>query len=121
MAEALKKAHERKWLKDPAELAIGYSEVLHRKGKGHVAMNLALKKRGLPAVDRNGEREIEKAEALLAKKFPRKAKLTLAERQKAYRFLAYRGFDSDAIRTTISNYGSASEMVGSEILVEDEN
>lgn len=105
MAEALSRARERNWLKDPVELAKNYTEILHRKGKGHLAVHRALKKRGLPAIDRNGEREIEKAKALLAKKFPSKAKLTLAERQKAYRYLAYRGFDSEAIRAAMSSVG----------------
>jgi regulatory protein len=106
VAAALLKAQERKWLKEPAVLSASYSEILHRKGKGHSALNRELKKRGLPAVDRNNEREIEKAKALLAKKFPRKAKLDIKERQKAYRLLAYRGFDSDTIRMAIKSVGT---------------
>jgi regulatory protein len=105
---ALQKAEEYRWLKAPEDLARNYSEVLHRKGKGHSALVRELKKRGLPAVDRNSEREVEKARALLAKKFPRKAKLDIKERQKAYRLLAYRGFDSDTIRAAMSALGDES-------------
>lgn len=94
---ALQKAAEYKWLKEPQELAQSYSEILNRKGKGHSAVLRELKKRGLPAIDRNDEREIEKAKSVLAKKFRGKAKLDMKERQKAYRLLAYRGFDSETI------------------------
>ncbi len=107
---AMQKAEERKWLKDPTVLSVSYSEVLHRKGKGHSALNRELKKRGLPVIDRNNERELEKAKALLAKKFPRKAKLDIKERQKAYRLLSYRGFDSDTIRTAMNNIGDHEEL-----------
>jgi regulatory protein len=105
---AMEKARDYKWLKEPEQLAKSYSEVLHRKGKGHSALTRELKKRGLPAVDRNNERELEKAHALLAKKFRGKAKLDIKERQQAYRFLSYRGFDFDTIRTAMNTLGGTS-------------
>ncbi|MEK6556415.1 MAG: regulatory protein RecX [Bdellovibrionota bacterium] len=97
---AVDKAYEYKWIKDASELTEIFSRSLHRQGKGLRAVNLKLKTKGLPEVKKDSELEIEKAQAALARKYKTQdpaIKLDRPQKQKAYRFLANRGFDHDTI------------------------
>ena len=89
------------WLRAPEELSERVSNSLHRKNKGIQYINRFLAQKGLPAVDRDSEIELEKCRALLQKKFAKHDKLSYEEKKKAFRYLAYRGFDEDTIRKAV--------------------
>jgi regulatory protein len=104
--EAIEKAYEYKWIKDPSELTEIFSRSLHRQGKGLRAVNVKLKAKGLPEVKKDSELEIEKARASLARKFKAQEpeiKLDRPQKQKAYRFLANRGFDHETIMIVLKD------------------
>lgn len=98
---AVAKAEEQKWLKNPEELSQIMGGWLHRRGKGLRTVNQKLKEKGLPPVARDADKELEKARALLVKKFRNQAKLDFKDKQKAYRMLASRGFDHDTISNAL--------------------
>ena len=83
---------------------------LHRRGKGLRTVNQTLKNKGLPPVARDADKELEKARALLVKKFRNQTKLDLKDRQKAYRMLASRGFDFDTINAAIKGDFAADDV-----------
>ncbi len=98
---AIVKAEEQKWLKAPEELSQIMGGWLHRRGKGLRTVNQTLKNKGLPPVARDADKELEKARALLVKKFRNQTKLDFKDKQKAYRMLASRGFDHDTISSAL--------------------
>ena len=95
---AIEKAKAQKWLKDPAELSELFGQALHRQNRGHFAVNLRLKKKGLPALEKNDDLELKKALALIEKKSRgQTTNIDRQQQQKLYRFLANRGFDHETI------------------------
>jgi regulatory protein len=102
IAAALELAHERQYMKAPEALAVQVSEYLHRQSKGIRTINEKLKKRGLPKVEVDADRELDKCIVQLSKKFKSEDILSAAERVKAFRYLTYRGFDSETIKKAIS-------------------
>jgi SOS response regulatory protein OraA/RecX len=107
VAAALTRARDEKWLRPPNELAKAIGEYLHRRGKGALQIQMELKKRGLPEVEIDTDREAEKAKKLLYKIFPRlensTEKLSYADKSKAYRRLSYRGFSADVISNILKD------------------
>lgn len=102
-AIAYGKAHS--WIPDDEEtehqLALKMAEVLHRKLKGIQYINHSLHEKGLPSLDPDPERELEKARELLQNKFSEEELRDRNVQAKAYRFLASRGFGMDIARTAI--------------------
>ncbi len=120
---ALKIARDKKWLTDPKELALRFSEELNRKKKGWLFIQKALREKKLPPVPRREDQEEEKCRLLLTKKFSREignfsegesplegekppAKKPTSQKtiNKARRFLSYRGFESTTIEKMIKEY-----------------
>lgn len=100
--EALNVAAENNWLVDEATLAQKFSEELSRKKKSARYIQQNLKKRGLTAPPLDEETEISKAKALLEKRFGQMSGFSFQEKQKAYNYLAYRGFSTSVIRAAIN-------------------
>jgi regulatory protein len=95
--KAIEFAKQKKWLASTDDELLVFSlkvaEALHRKKKGINYINNYLKKKGLPPIKKDSERELEKARSLLGLK-----KLQL---QKAQRFLSSRGFDFETIHKSL--------------------
>ncbi len=100
--EALNVAAENNWLVDEKTLASRFAEELSRKKKSARYIQQNLKKRGLTAPPLDEETEISKAQALLEKRFGQMSGFSFQEKQKAYNYLAYRGFSPSVIRTVIN-------------------
>lgn len=100
--DALRRAEQYGYLKDPATLAQNLVESLHRKGKSAIYIRHQLQKRGLPQVSRDEEREFEKALDHLRSRFDINELKNLSEKQKAFRMLKQRGFDSATIRKVLN-------------------
>lgn len=100
--EALTIAAEGNWLTDETTLAKKFSEELSRKKKSARYIQQNLKKRGLTAPPADEEVEVSKAVELLEKRFGQLKGFSFQEKQKAYNYLAYRGFSSDVIRKAIN-------------------
>ncbi len=101
IASALEEAKTRGWILPPQELSERLTESLHRKNKGHKYIEAYLKKRGLPLLPSDEAKELEKGQHLLKMKFKHEGPLDFAEKQKAYRFLAFRGFEDSIIKKVI--------------------
>ena len=97
-------AKEKKWLSDPEDIALQLSEELHRKKKGWLFIQAALKKKGLPTVEKKEEREEEKCRWWLEKKFSNLQNSSEVNLQKVYRFLSYRGFEESLIKKVVYKY-----------------
>lgn len=102
IVEALTIAAEGNWLTDESTLAKKFSEELDRKKKSARYIQQNLKKRGLTAPPADEEVEVSKAAELLEKRFGPLKGFSFQEKQKAYNYLAYRGFSSDVIRKAIN-------------------
>lgn len=100
--EALGIAAENNWLVDENTLARKFTEELNRKKKSARYIQQTLKKRGLPSLPPVENDEISKAQSLLEKRFGMMSGFSFAEKQKAYNYLAYRGFSPSVIRTVIN-------------------
>ena len=102
---ALEYAREKKWLADPAQLAVQTAEALHRKGKGIEFINHYLTEKGLPTIAVDSELELEKARQLVKNRHLETENLDADEKEavqaKLARFLASRGFDEDTLRKVI--------------------
>ena len=96
--EAIKMADEYGYLKEPAELAERLAEALHLKCKGFRKIQFELQKKGLPSVEVDPDRELEKGRELLDKLLKSGDDLSFEAKQKAMRSLASRGFLMDTIR-----------------------
>lgn len=104
---ALDYGKEKGWIPEDEEsklrLARKMAEFLHRKLKGIHYINQYLSEKGLPSVETDGERELEKARELLENKF---AQADWRDRQmqaKAGRFLVSRGFEMGVVREILFN------------------
>jgi len=96
---AINMADEHGYIKPPEELAAIIAKGLHRKEKGHRFIANKLRNLGLPVVDEDIDMEIQKAAALVSKKYQ---VLDFETKQKAYRFLTQRGFKYDVIKRVIN-------------------
>lgn len=99
-------ARENRWLQDSSYLSERWAEALTKKKKGIKYINAYLNRKGLPAVSKNQEVEVEKAVLLLQKKMQSKTyqkaiaeagKLDRNIKLKLTRFLMSRGFDQETI------------------------
>lgn len=99
--KAINEASERKFLKSPDELAKALTDQYHRLDKGIYYIQRQLKKKGLPSTTMDSETELAKCQALFQKKFGDKALSSRQDQAKAFRYLAYRGFDSETVRKVI--------------------
>jgi len=102
IVEALTVAAENNWLVDETTLAGRFAEELSRKKKSARYIQQNLKKRGLTAPPPDENAEIFKAEALLEKRFGQTKGFSFSDKQKAYNYLAYRGFSPSVIRIVIN-------------------
>lgn len=94
--KAIGEVRDRGWLLPPEELAAKVAESLHRKNKSYYYILHFLRKKGLPSVDRDSEREQEKALSILTSK----AK-DLGDRNHLLSLLKNRGFDTDTSRKAL--------------------
>lgn len=99
--QALESAKQQKWLKSPEELSELVAQALHRKHKGHVYIRRFLQKKGLPGLLPEETKELEKAQYLLKMKFGSIQDFDFEIKRKAYRFLAYRGFEDHIIKKVL--------------------
>lgn len=123
---AIEKANAAGWLKPPEVISQQVYKRLNNRGKGHFFILRELKKLGLPPVNEDNEKELEKAFTLVEKKFFKHSdetaeevdiyeqeSLTYKERQEQYKekqkrrqkifsFLASRGFSSDTIKKVMN-------------------
>ena len=74
---------------------------LHRKNKGQLFINQALEFKGLPALQPDPDRELEKARRLIENKFSPEELKDPSGQAKAVRLLISRGFDEDTTRDAI--------------------
>jgi regulatory protein len=99
VGKALSCARERKWLSDPTELAERVAVNLGAKRKGQLYIQNYLRRKGLPVVKADEGQELNKARELVEMRFDRQLDFTL--KQKAYRFLANRGFEDQIIKKVL--------------------
>lgn len=92
---------QQSWQLSAEQLSERTKKRLHEKHKGIHAINAYLQKRGLPIQQSSHEIELEKALALIERKYPT-TQWTHEQKTKAARFLTSRGFSSDVIGGTLS-------------------
>lgn len=102
--KAITIAKQNKWMIDPLELAQKFADTLHQKNKGWLFIKLALQKKRLPIIQKNESQEEEKCQKLINKKFDTTQLSSLNITNKIYRFLSYRGFESETIIKVIQKY-----------------
>ena len=98
---AVNEAEERRWLSDPYELSERVSATLHRKDRGILYINRYLQEKGLPPVEKDFDLERQKALRVIERKLNKVGNLSYAEKQKAYKYLSYRGFDDETTKKVI--------------------
>ena len=101
---AIALAYERKWLKEPMELAHQLVEELHRKKKGWIYIVNSLKQKGLPEISCDEEQETEKCKWWIEKKFSAIKNPSLVEKQKVIRFLTNKGFTQSVSHEVFQDY-----------------
>ena len=98
---AIAEAHQRKYILPPDELAEKVYESLNRKNKGFLYILNYLQQKGLPAVEKDADLEVQKAQAVMETKLCQQQTLTYKDRPKLERTLKNRGFDLETIKTVI--------------------
>ena len=97
--EALAYGRSKGWIASGLDaqlrLAHDLAESLHKKLKGQSFINQALDLKGLPALELDPARELEKARLLIENKFSVADLEDPQNQAKAARLLASRGFDED--------------------------
>ena len=101
---ALKIAKQNKWIPEPEEMALQLADELHRKKKGWLFIQSALKKKQLPLTQKQEDLEEEKCQWWLEKKFGNIQSFSQKEIHKIYRFLSYRGFEDSIIKKIVYEY-----------------
>ncbi|MGE3973400.1 MAG: regulatory protein RecX [Bdellovibrionales bacterium] len=111
---ALATMKKHNWLPEPEILAQRVTDTLHRKKKGHLYIKNYLQQIGLKATARDSEKEIQKAQQILEKKFPKVEAGSQSDNldftahqkliQKMMRFLSARGFDSEIVRKVVYDW-----------------
>ena len=107
--KALKLAREKKWLINPEELAGRLAGQLHKKKKGWLFIQSALKKKKLPLISKQEDLEEEKCRWWLAKKLNPAEDLSQDTIKKMYHFLIYRGFEGATAKKVIHEHFSEKE------------
>lgn len=107
--KAIQAAKQNKWIPESEELAHQLAEELHKKKKGWLFIQAALKKKQLPPVQKQEEREEEKCQWWLEKKFGKIQNLSQKEINKIYHFLSYRGFEEPIIKKVVYEYRHSRE------------
>lgn len=102
--KALKLARQNKLLLSPEEIAQQLANELHRKKKGWLFIQATLKKKQLPLILKQEEKEEEKCQWWLSKKFSKLQNPSKNIIQKIYRFLSYRGFEEHIIKKVVHEY-----------------
>ncbi len=102
VTRAVQHAHDHKWIRPPEELAEIWTRQLGQKKRSHRYITGYLRKRGIPATSPDPEFEVDKCRRLLETKFHKTVNFTFEEKTKAYRFLAYRGFNDAVIKRVIN-------------------
>lgn len=101
-------ARDNRWLQEGSYLSERWADTLNKRKKGIKYINAYLNQKGLPAVSKNQEVEVDKALNLLRKKIQTKVfqkaieeagKMDQEIRLKLTRFLISRGFDQETIRS----------------------
>ncbi len=87
-------SHEHDLLLSPPELAEKFRDFLDRRNKSHLYTLGYLRTKGLPPVEKNPEREFQKAKTMVQKK-------AYPSREKAAASLARQGFDGETIRKVL--------------------
>lgn len=98
--KVLDEAEARGWLASEQVIAERLIAALRRKFKSRRYIEAQLRRRGLPWVDDGDSQgvEVDNARALVEKKFGPPRELSREDRERAYRFLRYRGFEDRWIR-----------------------
>jgi regulatory protein len=108
IASVISWARDNRWLQEGSYLSERWADTLNKRKKGIKYINAYLNQKGLPAVSKNQEVEVDKALNLLRKKIQNKAfqkaiedagKMNQEIRLKLTRFLISRGFDQETIRS----------------------
>ena len=85
---------ENKWLESETELSEKLAQELHKKNKSWFYMKNYFYKKGLPLPEYDRDKEVQKAQSLISKKFGEDLK---PDTQKIKQFLSYRGFSEDLL------------------------
>ncbi len=101
VGQVLEKAIDLNWITSPKEMAAKVKDTLDMKRKGFLYISQYLRQKGLPAVDKNEEIEIEKACDIINQHFKQPEGLSYDEKHKALRLLKNRGFDLETINKVI--------------------
>lgn len=99
--QVLNDADAKGWMGVPEEIAARAALVWQRRKKSRRYVEEQLQKRGLPLPAHDEVAELENARMLLVRKFGPPEDLSDEDRQKAHRFLEYRGFADQLIRTVL--------------------
>lgn len=99
--QALEHVESHGWLLPPEEMAQKTAQNLHEKHKSHSYISQYLSKKQLPSVDRNDEKELEKAQSLVNSRFGELSDLSFDDKKRINQFLAQRGYDWDTIKRVI--------------------
>ncbi len=101
--EAILKADRLKLLPDPKNFAERLSKHLLSRGKGKRYISAYLKKKGLPATPISPEDELEKAKKIVVNQLLFEPPFTYEQKQKIFRYLGNRGFDSQVVRQVMNS------------------
>ena len=102
--EALAEAHDRKWILPPDELAEKVVRHLLARKKSTTYIRGYLRKLRLPEAEISAESEVDGALALLLRKFGGLDTLSWDDKQRAARYLSYRGFKPHLISKAIEAF-----------------
>ncbi len=102
--KALKTAKQNRWLSEPKELALQFANELHRKKKGWLSIQIELKKKQLPLVQKKEILEEEKCRWWLIRKFSNTQNPSKNTNNQMRRFLMYKGFESTTIKKIIHEH-----------------
>ncbi|MBK7843797.1 MAG: regulatory protein RecX [Bdellovibrionales bacterium] len=97
--KAIERAKSNRWLAKENELAEKVAQNLGRKKKGQLYIQNYLRRKGLPQVVFDKDQEVTNARNLLVRKFG--SEIDFETKQRAYRFLAHRGFEDYIIREVL--------------------
>ena len=101
--EAIEWARQQSWMPSEEKLSLQTAQRLHAKRKGIHAINAYLQNKGLPLQPEIRELECEKALALITRKYAKISHWDHAQKSKAARFLASRGYQSSVIQQTLTH------------------
>lgn len=95
--DAIESAQHQGWLIEPQVLSQRIQDQLYRRGKGHLYILNQLRKKGLPEVFFDEDREFEVASSVIETKYPGWRQSDQKGLSKAFRFLLSRGFISSVV------------------------